>query len=100
DILKDRLYTTGQDSLARRSAQTALFDITQALLKLMAPILSFTTEEAWKDLHPGKAVSSIFTELFQVLSSPADSPALIEKWQRLRAIRAEVMRKIEDLRAT
>ena len=50
DILKDRLYTTAAGSLARRSAQTALLEITQALLKLMAPILSFTAEEAWKEL--------------------------------------------------
>ena len=50
DILKDRLYTSAPGSVARRSAQTALLDITQTLLKLMAPILSFTAEEAWKEL--------------------------------------------------
>ncbi|HEY0296200.1 MAG TPA: isoleucine--tRNA ligase, partial [Bordetella sp.] len=50
DILKDRLYTTAPDSRARRSAQTALLDVTQTLLRLMAPILSFTAEEAWKVL--------------------------------------------------
>src|SRR5690606_9411326 len=54
DVLKDRLYTAGQNSLARRSAQTALYHLTHALLKLMAPILSFTAEEAWQDLHNGK----------------------------------------------
>jgi isoleucyl-tRNA synthetase len=47
DILKDRLYTTGANSLARRSAQTALWQITQAMLRWMAPFLSFTAEEAW-----------------------------------------------------
>ena len=47
DILKDRLYTTGANSLARRSAQTALWTITQAMLRWMAPFLSFTAEEAW-----------------------------------------------------
>ena len=48
DVLKDRLYTCGADSAARRSAQTALWHITDALLKLMAPILSFTADEAWE----------------------------------------------------
>lgn len=100
DVLKDRLYTAGKTSVARRSAQTALFHITHALLKLMAPILSFTAEEAWKDLHPGVEVSSIFTELFHALPDQVDSPLLTRKWDRLRTIRAEVMRKIEEVRTT
>src|SRR5690606_28525371 len=98
DILKDRLYTTARDSVARRSAQTAVFHITHVLLKLMAPILSFTAEEAWKDLHQGK-VKTIFTELFHALPDQVDSLALIDKWARLRAIRAEVMRRIEEVRS-
>src|SRR5205823_13334741 len=52
DVLKDRLYTCAKNSRARRSAQTALALIRDALLKLMAPILSFTAEEAWKVVHP------------------------------------------------
>jgi len=99
DVLKDRLYTTPKDSRARRSAQTALHHITHVLLKLMAPILSFTAEEAWKDLHGG-AAASIFTELFHGLPGQPDAQALAGKWRRLREIRAEVMRKIEDVRAT
>src|SRR3546814_2419863 len=63
DVLKDRLYTAGKTSLARRSAQTAIYHITHALLKLLAPTLSFTAEEAWKDLHTGRSdLPSIFTE--------------------------------------
>jgi isoleucyl-tRNA synthetase len=99
DVLKDRLYTAGQDSIARRSAQTAIHHITHALLKLMAPILSFTAEEAWKDLQPQTEVPSIFTQLFQVFPEQPDAQALIAKWQRVRAIRAEVMRKIEEVRS-
>ena len=98
DILKDRLYTTGGSSLARRSAQTALYHITHTLLRLMAPILSFTAEEAWKDLNAGKDVQTIFTEVFHTLPAQADGAALTEKWARIRAIRAEVMKKIEDVR--
>ncbi|NYT66038.1 isoleucine--tRNA ligase [Alcaligenaceae bacterium] len=100
DILKDRLYTAGKTSVARRSAQTAIYHITHALLKLMAPILSFTAEEAWKDLHTGQTVNSIFTELFHQLPAQTDSNELATKWSRLRSIRAEVMRKIEEVRTT
>lgn len=100
DILKDRLYTAGKTSVARRSAQTAIYHITHALLRLMAPILSFTAEEAWKDLHTGQTVDSIFTELFHQLPAQDDADALLAKWSRLRGIRADVMRKIEEVRTT
>lgn len=99
DILKDRLYTAGKTSLARRSAQTALFHITHALLRLMAPILSFTAEEAWKDLHTGHEVNSIFTQLFHTLPEQTDAAELVQKWSRLRSIRADAMRKIEEVRS-
>jgi len=100
DILKDRLYTTGQASLARRSAQTALYHLTCALLKLLAPILSFTAEEAWQALQGTRAGTTIFTQVFHTLPAPADSQALLRDWERLRTLRAEVMRRIEDVRAT
>ena len=58
DVLKDRLYTTAPKSLARRSAQTALWQITQAMLRWMAPFLSFTAEEAWKVFAPGARLRS------------------------------------------
>lgn len=96
DILKDRLYTTAPKSHARRSAQTALYDITRTLLKLMAPILSFTAEEAWTIFAPGQT-PTIFTETFQTL--PAIDGNLLEKWQRVRTIRADVMRRLEEVRA-
>lgn len=98
DILKDRLYTTGRDSAARRSAQTALHHITHALLKLLAPILSFTAEEAWGDLHGQAATTSIFTGLFHEVPALADAPELAARWTRLREIRAEAMREIEAVR--
>ncbi|MGE4368060.1 MAG: isoleucine--tRNA ligase [Burkholderiaceae bacterium] len=99
DVLKDRLYTTGQKSIARRSAQTALYHITHALLRLMAPILSFTAEEAWKDLHPGLPMGTIFTEVFHALPIQEDADTLNAKWDRLREIRAEAMKRIEDVRS-
>lgn len=98
DILKDRLYTTKQSSHARRSAQTGIYHVTHALLRLMAPILSFTAEEAWKDLHKNAEQNSIFTELYHSLPEIPNATPLIEKWSHIRRLRAEVTRKIEDLR--
>ncbi|TCT04488.1 isoleucyl-tRNA synthetase [Paralcaligenes ureilyticus] len=100
DILKDRLYTADKNSLARRSAQTAIHHITHSLLKLLAPVTSFTAEEAWKDLHTGHETASIFTELFHTLPDLANAQALIEKWNRLREIRGHAMREIEAVRTT
>lgn len=100
DILKDRLYTTQPNSHARRSAQTALYHISHALIKLMAPILSFTAEEAWQDLHLSKeAPLTIFTELFHELPLATENASLLVQWERIREIRAEVMRQIETLRS-
>ncbi|MFO1231596.1 MAG: isoleucine--tRNA ligase [Alicycliphilus sp.] len=95
DVLKDRLYTTGAKSLARRSAQTALYQITHAMLRWMAPFLSFTAEEAWKQFGGS---DSIFLETFQTL--PAGDSALLAKWQRLRAIRDAVNKEIENVRTS
>jgi isoleucyl-tRNA synthetase len=97
DILKDRLYTTRPDSKERRSAQCGLYVVTEALLKLMAPLLSFTAEEAWKVLKR-RTDGTIFTETFPALPPPADEAALIDKWTRLRAVRAEVQKKLEPSR--
>ncbi len=97
DVLKDRLYTTPPDSHARRSAQCALYSITEALLKLMAPLLSFTAEEAWKVLKK-KTGGTIFTETFPALAAQPDEAALVDKWVKIRAVRTDVQKKIEPLR--
>jgi isoleucyl-tRNA synthetase len=106
DVLKDRLYTSAPRSHARRSAQTALLHITQTLLKLMAPVLSFTAEEAWNILlgtalktHSAIGRVTIFTECFHVMPAISGSETLHQRWTRLREIRALVMRKLEDLRS-
>ncbi|WP_374671566.1 isoleucine--tRNA ligase [Acidovorax temperans] len=94
DVLKDRLYTTAPKSLARRSAQTALYQITHAMLRWMAPFLSFTAEEAWKVF--GKS-ETIFVEKFWDFG--ATDAALLDKWDRIRAAREVVNKEIEALRA-
>jgi isoleucyl-tRNA synthetase len=104
DILKDRLYTSAVGSHARRSAQTALWHITQSLLRLMAPTLSFTAEEAWPIFAGAKAFAdsdeTIFTQTYWEVPAVADAAALLEKYSALRAVRTDVTKQLEELRAS
>ncbi|OYQ40727.1 isoleucine--tRNA ligase [Rhodoferax sp. TH121] len=102
DILKDRLYTTGANSLARRSAQTALWQITQAMLRWMAPFLSFTAEEAWAVLGaegktPAATKLSIFMDGYVQFAAPDE--ALLAKWADIAQVREIANKKIEVERA-
>ena len=102
DILKDRLYTTAPGSLARRSAQTALHAITDALLRVMAPILSFTAEEAWPLFAPGlwkAGGETIFAQTYHAFEAQPDAEALRAKWDTIRTVRAEVLKRLEEVRA-
>ena len=99
DVLKDRLYTTAPKSLARRSAQTALWEITHAMLRWMAPFLSFTAEEAWAIF--GKT-DSIFLETywdFRAFSSSASQAELLHQWELIRSAREVVNKDIEAVRS-
>ena len=91
------VHTTAPKSKARRSAQTALWHITHAMLRWMAPFLSFTAEEAWPIFAPGQS-QSIFTQTYSDVSAWGDD-ALLEKWARIRAIRETVNKDIETVRA-
>jgi isoleucyl-tRNA synthetase len=97
DILKDRLYTCGADSRARRSAQTALWHIAQSLVRLMAPILSFTAEEAWQVMAGGNG-HSVFEEVWHVLPDPALDQNVLDAWGNVRQFREISMKKIEERR--
>ncbi|MGE0096922.1 MAG: isoleucine--tRNA ligase [Hydrogenophaga sp.] len=97
DVLKDRLYTTAPRSLARRSAQTALHQITHAMLRWMAPFLSFTAEEAWPVLAGAQSRGSIFFETFAKL--PVPDQALLDKWEDIHQLRDLANKKIEEQRA-
>jgi isoleucyl-tRNA synthetase len=118
DVLKDRLYTSAPASQARRSAQTALWHILQAMLRWMAPFLSFTAEEAWGVLGaagktPAATQASIFMATYWDFSAalpnadPSHAQAsneplpshLLTKWSRLRELRNAVNKEIETLRA-
>ena len=98
DILKDRLYTTAPDSRARRSAQTALWHITQSIVRLMAPALSFTAEEIWQILHPDPE-DSVMLHGWHTLPEIDNAAATLARWEHIREVRAEVQRTLETLRA-
>ena len=98
DILKDRLYTTKQDSQERRAAQTVLWHITQTMLKLMAPILSFTAEEAWSMISEAKD-DSVMLHTFHALPAQEGEAGLIARWENIRSVRSEALKVIEALRA-
>ena len=98
DILKDRLYTSGATSHARRSAQSAIWYLTQSLLRLMAPVLSFTAEEAWVIFAGDKAGDTIFTQTHYELPEVADGAALLAKYTVLRDVRNNVTKELEEVR--
>ena len=108
DVLKDRLYTFAPNSTARRSAQTAIYKITEALARLIAPILSFTADEVWQSLPGTKG--SVHTQLFPAPADllhddllndallKADSSKLIADFQQILLVREEVLRALEGAR--
>ncbi|MDA8127788.1 MAG: isoleucine--tRNA ligase [Betaproteobacteria bacterium] len=96
DILKDRLYTGGAASRPRRAAQNALYHLTQALTRWMAPILSFTGEEVWAQLAGED--DSVFLHTWHALPAQGDEADLLDRWSRIRAVRAEVQKELEAVR--
>jgi isoleucyl-tRNA synthetase len=97
DIIKDRLYTTGASSAPRRSAQTAMHHVAQAMVRWLAPILSFTAEEVWGFL-PGAKTESVFLSTWHQFPSGAERAPSID-WPALIALKADVARDLERLRA-
>jgi isoleucyl-tRNA synthetase len=98
DIIKDRLYTSGAADPRRRAAQTVCFDVFSALARLMAPILSFTTEEAWRHA-PGARADSVHLERFPDVPHEWLDDALKQQWDRLLEVRREVAKALETARA-
>ena len=105
DILKDRLYTTPEASHARRSAQTAMWHIAESVVRWLAPILAFTAEEIWGHLSPAAAApaaagqgrpGSVFLSTWHELPQTGDDGI---DWEALMALRADVARELERLRA-
>jgi isoleucyl-tRNA synthetase len=101
DVLKDRMYTFAPTSLERRSAQTVLWQITEALVRLVAPILSFTADEVWEYLPAveGREISvhlAQFPKPEEIFS--ADPAPLLEEWQQIFEVRDQALRVLEEAR--
>jgi isoleucyl-tRNA synthetase len=96
DIIKDRLYTTGSQSLPRRSAQTALYHLADAMVRWLAPILSFTAEEVWSFM-PGPRNESVFLNTWHQFPAGAERASDID-WPAFIALKADVARQLERLR--
>ena len=96
DIIKDRQYTTATDSLPRRSAQTSLFHLAEALCRWIAPILSFTAEELWENM-PGERVDSVFlTQWYDALPAPeTEGPLNADFWSEMMSVRQQVNKALE-----
>ena len=100
DIIKDRQYTTQPDSVARRSAQTALFHIAEAMCRWIAPILTFTADEIWKAI-PGQHSDSVLLENWyaSLFELDADESMNMAFWQTVMEVRTVVSKELEGLRA-
>ncbi len=100
DITKDRLYTMPTDSRGRRSAQSAMFRIVEALTRWIAPILSFTAEEIWPLIPGQRSESVLFETWYEGLATTQGSPERRAWWGDLLAIRAGASRLLEGMRAS
>ncbi|WP_070887193.1 isoleucine--tRNA ligase [Pseudomonas argentinensis] len=101
DIIKDRQYTTAPDSIARRSCQSALFHICEALVRWIAPILSFTAEEIWQFLPGERAESVMLATWYENLARLPEGAELDNAyWQRVMAVKGAVNKELENLRAS
>ncbi len=97
DIIKDRLYTSNAGSKGRRAAQTTIYHILDHLVRLTAPILVFTSDEAWRHM-PGRDAESVHLAGMPEADNAWEDEALAEKWTRLLGVKAEVTKALEGAR--
>ena len=99
DVLKDRLYCDATDSKSRRSAQTAMHRILDGLVRLLAPVLAHTAEEAWAAMkHKSQDVESVHLAIMPKVDESIDWQGEQAKWDKVMALRDEVLRVLEGLR--
>ena len=101
DIIKDRLYTSKADSVERRAAQTAMYEILSVLVRILAPMTCFTAEEIWKFMphRAGENTESVMLEYYPKVNPMYENEALGLKWERLIKVKDEVAKKLEVARA-
>jgi isoleucyl-tRNA synthetase len=100
DIIKDRQYTAKADGLARRSAQTAMYHVLEALTRWLAPIISYTADEIWQFM-PGERSAAVFLETWytDLVALDADTAMDSQFWQRVMTVRAAISKELEKVRA-
>jgi isoleucyl-tRNA synthetase len=98
DILKDRLYTAKTKSVERRSGQTTMHTILSSMVRLMAPVLSFTADEVWSYMKESSVAKSVFLAPFPAVEQKYLDPVLAERWDRILAVRGEAAKVLEALR--
>jgi isoleucyl-tRNA synthetase len=98
DVLKDRLYTAKASSVERRSGQTTMFKILSVMVRLMAPVLSFTADEVWSYMKGSSKADSVFLEEFPKAEDRYYFTDLDDPWDKILAIRGEVAKVLEGLR--
>jgi len=101
DVTKDRLYTMREDSRGRRSAQSAMYRVSEALVRWIAPVLSFTADELWGYLPGERKDNVLFETWYEGLAPlPADAPLSAHDFDRLLALREQVSKVLEPMRAS
>ncbi len=100
DVIKDRQYTTQADSIARRSCQTAIYHVMEAMVRWLAPILSFTAEELWRHI-PGERAETIFVETWYEGLFPMQQESGFDRayWDRIISLRSTISKSLEQLRS-
>jgi len=98
DIIKDRQYTTGKDSLIRRSGQTAMYHLIQMLVRWLAPIMSYTADEIWRHIPGDKDISVFLEDWYENEVGDADSKSRKVRWETIISVRDEVNKQCEKLR--
>ena len=99
DVLKDRMYCDATDSRSRRSGQTVMYQILDALVRMLAPVLAHTTEEAWAAMaSKSEAVDSVHLASMPVADKAINAVANESKWDKVMALRDDVLKVLEDLR--
>lgn len=101
DIIKDRLYTLKKDSIARRAAQTTMYEILSSLVRILAPMTCYTAEEIWKYMphKTSENTESVMLDYYPKVNPKYDNEPLEEKWAKLIRIKDEVAKKLEVARA-